>query len=181
MSNTTPYMRMNDRDYCLQDIGCKTMTAKYRLSALLLSCLPMTFIEAQAEDIPLIDDASLSGKARTVYYDIENTEKDSTSGAWTGALWLDLRSGYIEDIVGFGLSYYGVTKLNMPDNNVHSNQLLDDQNKGFGKLGQAYVELKLPSSPSGPAASFTAGRLTKRNRAVIWFNFPKPSKFMEWL
>lgn len=110
----------------------------------------------------MIDDATLRGKARTVYYDIHNKEKDSTSGAWTAALWLDLRSGYLNNIVGFGMSYYGVTRLNMPDSNRNNSQLLDRRNKGLGKLGQAFVELKLPASEAGPAVSFTAGRLTHR-------------------
>ncbi|OED44349.1 hypothetical protein ACH42_07825 [Endozoicomonas sp. (ex Bugula neritina AB1)] len=117
-----------------------------------------------------IDDTSMDGKLRTVYYDIHNTEKDSTSGAWTEALWLNFQSGYLGDVFALGGTFYGDTKLYMSENNTDSYQLLIDEyetmngaktrksSDGFGKIGQAWVDLKLPSSIKNASGHFQAGR-----------------------
>ena len=113
-----------------------------------------------------IDDATLDGKLRTVYYDVHNKEKDQAAGAWTGALWLNLKSGYLADMFAIGGTFYGVTKLYMDENNRDSYQLLIDETKangkidgqGFGKLGQAWVDLKLPDSIDNVSGHFQAGR-----------------------
>ena len=67
-----------------------------------------------------IDDATMDGKLRTVYYDVHNKEKDQSAGAWTGALWLNLKSGYLADVFAIGGTFYGVTKLYMDENNRDS-------------------------------------------------------------
>ena len=118
-----------------------------------------------------IDDASMDGKLRTVYYDIQNIKDDTTSGAWTGALWLNLQSGYLGDIFAIGGTFYGVTKLHMKDDSKSSYQLLIDEyrfdnkgnkigkeGQGFGKLGQAWVDLKLPATVENASGHFQAGR-----------------------
>lgn len=122
--------------------------------------------ELPIKSSPFINNTALDGKLRTVYYDVYNPEKDSTSGAWTGGLSLNVRSGYLGDIAGVGASFYGVTKLYMPEENIHSYQLLNDDNKGFGKLGQAYVEIKLPSTFKDRSVSFAVGRQAIRTGLI---------------
>ncbi len=116
-----------------------------------------------------IDDASLGGKVRTVYYDIEDTydkkqgaEKYRT-GAWTGALHLDLQSGYAGDIFAVGGSFYGVTKIKMDEDKYkHSYQLLKQKNNGkydgFSKLGQAWADFKFGQDEDVFSGHFKAGR-----------------------
>ena len=122
--------------------------------------------ESPSVTSPFIDNATLDGKLRTVYYDVENTEKDSTAGAWAGGLWINLRSGYLADIAGVGASFYGVTKLYQPKGNTSSYQLLNDDNKGFSKLGQAYLEIKSPSTYKNRSASFVVGRREFRSGLI---------------
>ncbi|MGI2029445.1 OprD family outer membrane porin [Endozoicomonas acroporae] len=115
-----------------------------------------------------IDDATMDGRLRTVYYDVDNKEKEKnkTSGAWTGALWLHLKSGYMADFLAIGGTFYGVTKLYMDENNSNAYQLLIDEKKangkmdgqGYGKLGQAWVDLKLPNSIEHISGHIQAGR-----------------------
>ena len=117
-----------------------------------------------------IDDTTVDGKLRTVYYDVHNKEKDrlgeekNTAGAWTGGLWVNMRSGYLADIFAFGGSFYGVTKLHMKDDNADSYQLLIDDyhetgvSEGYGKIGQAWVDLKLPGSIKNTSGHIQAGR-----------------------
>lgn len=122
--------------------------------------------ESSPENSSFINNATLGGKLRTVYYDVHNTEKDSTSGAWTGGLSLDFRSGYLGDIAGVGVSFYSAARLYMPEKNTHSSQLLNDDNEGFSQLGQAYVKIKLPSTFKDRSLSFTAGRQTLRTGLI---------------
>ena len=122
--------------------------------------------ESSLRNSPFINNTTLDGKLRTVYYDVQNTEKDSISGAWTGGLSLNVHSGYLGDIAGVGASFYGVTKLYMPEENTHSYQLLNDNNEGFGKLGQAYVDIKSPSTFKDRSISFTAGRQALRTGLI---------------
>ena len=123
--------------------------------------------ESSPSSSSFINNTTIDGKLRTVYYDVQNTEKDSTSGAWTGGLSLNVRSGCLgDDIASVGACFYGVTKLYMPEENTHSYQLLNDDNKGFCKLGQAYIEIKLPSTLNDRSASFTAGRQALRTGLI---------------
>ncbi|WP_263080404.1 OprD family porin [Endozoicomonas sp. Mp262] len=102
---------------------------------------------ASANFSNLYEDASVSGKLRVTHYDIQKSDKadnsSSAAGATTGGLMLDAKSGYAWDIIGFDASLYSAVKLRMDENNSHSNQLLNDDNKGFSKIGQAYVKVKL--------------------------------------
>ena len=122
--------------------------------------------DSSSPHIPFIEDSTGSGKLRTVYYDVRNTKKNTTSGAWTGGLWLNVNSGYLADIVKLSGSCYSAVKLYMPEHNVHSYQLLNSNNEGFSKLGQAFVELKLPSKDTNRTASFTFGRQALRTGLV---------------
>ena len=113
-----------------------------------------------------IDEATMDGKLRTVYYDVHNKETDASSGAWTGAFWLNLQSGYLADIFAIGGTFYGVTKLYMDENNSHSYQLLIDETKangkidgqGFGKLGQAWADLKIPDTIENVSGHIQGGK-----------------------
>ncbi|WP_252176730.1 OprD family outer membrane porin [Endozoicomonas sp. 4G] len=121
--------------------------------------------ESLSDNSSFINNTTVGGKLRTVYYDIRNTVKDSTAGAWTGGLSLDLRSG-LGEIAAIGASLYSAVKLYMPEDNTNSSQLLNNANEGFSKLGQAYVELKLPSMSENRSASFTAGRQNLRTGLI---------------
>ena len=144
------------------------MQMNIRFFLLIMFFLIPAFVNARESitNTPFINNTTLDGKIRTVYYDVHNNEKDSSAGAWTGGLWLNLRSGYLADILGFGASFYGVAKLDMPKGNKHSYQLLNNANEGFAQLGQAYGEIKLPSSFTGRTASFTVGRQTLRTGLI---------------
>ena len=121
---------------------------------------------ASADFSKFYEDASVSGKLRTTYYDIEKSDRvdtttkakkdNSTAGAWTGGIMVDAKSGYAWDVIGFDASFYGVTKLDMKEDNSSSNQLLNDANEGFGKIGQAYIKVKLGNDDLN--GNFKAGR-----------------------
>ena len=140
------------------------------ICSFLLTIVLLTSFSVNAKEpitnTPFISNTTLDGKIRTVYYDVHNSEKNSSAGAWTGGLWLNFRSGYLGDILGVGASFYGVTKLDMSKENKHSYQLLNNNNEGFAKLGQIYGEIKLPSSFTGRSASFTVGRQTLRTGLI---------------
>ncbi|MRI31407.1 hypothetical protein EOPP23_00190 [Endozoicomonas sp. OPT23] len=112
-----------------------------------------------------IDDASLSGKLRTVYYNIKNTEKSSKdnrdlTGAWTGAVWLDLKSGYLNDFFAIGASAYGVAKIDTLRDvgSNRSNQLLLDDNKGYTQVKQLWADLKYGDKEQGFNGHVKLGR-----------------------
>lgn len=121
----------------------------------------MVCASAQAEPTgySFIDDTSLTGKLRTVYYDIENTEKsdqDNVKGAWTAGLHVNLQTGYLGDILALGGSFYGAAKL---DSQTDSSQLLKDGNEGFTKAGQLYADLKYGDKKKTPLSGhFKVGR-----------------------
>lgn len=112
-----------------------------------------------------IDDAKLNGKVRTVYYDIEDTydkdkgKKPYKSGAWTGGLQVNLSSGYVGDVVAIGGSFYGVAKIDYDEKEYKdSYQLLDKDNKGFSKLGQAWVDVKMGDEKDDFSGHLKIGR-----------------------
>ncbi|WP_139117335.1 OprD family outer membrane porin [Endozoicomonas atrinae] len=112
-----------------------------------------------------ISDAKIDGKVQTVFFNDENTTTDETSGAWTGAVWLNAQTGYLADFVSVGGSAYRVAKLDMKSGNTKdfswenaSSDLLNRQNEGFGKLGQIWADFKLPESYDGVSANVKIGR-----------------------
>lgn len=79
---------------------------------------------ASADASSFWEDSSVSGKIRTTYYDVEKSNRvnsdgsardSSTKGAWTGGLWVDAKSGYAWDFIGFDTSLYSSTKLYIND------------------------------------------------------------------
>lgn len=105
-----------------------------------------------------ISDAKIDGKVQTVFFNDENTTDNKTKGAWTGAVWLNAQTGYLADFVSAGGSAYRVAKLDMKDGNIGSSDLLNADKEGFGKLGQVWVDFKLPESYEGISADVKIGR-----------------------
>ncbi|MDD7805658.1 MAG: OprD family outer membrane porin [Endozoicomonas sp. (ex Botrylloides leachii)] len=116
-----------------------------------------------------LEDSSLSGKIRTVYYDVKKSDRvdadnpdhpkqsASYAGAWTSSVALDASSGYWRDLIGVNASFYGVTKIDMPERNgSNSKELLNDNKEGFSKLGQAFIKLKAGDEENN--AQLNAGR-----------------------
>ncbi len=128
----------------------------------LLSCAVAFFsLPVLASDSydSFISDAKIDGKVQTVFYNDKNTSNDTTAGAWTGAVWLNAETGYLADFVSVGGSAYRVAKLDMKaGNGVDSSGLLNESAEGFGKLGQAWVDFKLPESYDGLSADVKIGR-----------------------
>lgn len=148
-----------------------TLKRKLLYYAITLCSINASAVLANSMFDSFIDDTSMDGKLRTVYYDVHNTKKDSSAGAWTGALWLNLQSGYLADVFAIGGTFYGATKLYMDKNNTDSYQLLIDEDRynssgdkagkdgqGFGKVGQAWVDLKLPDSFEHASGHLQGGR-----------------------
>lgn len=119
--------------------------------------------------MPFIDEGKIDGKIRTVYYNVENTySKDQgadkyRSGAWTGGLHLNVRSGYLADIVAVGGSFYGVAKLDYNEDKMKdAYQLLktgkDGKQEGFSKLGQAWVDFKHGQNDAPFSGNLKIGR-----------------------
>lgn len=115
---------------------------------------------ASANVSQFIDDASLSGKVRAVSRESKESDLGTpgtkTYGAFAGGLALDAKSGYAWDVIGFDASFYGATKFDMNAKNEDNGSLLTKKNEGFGKLGQAYVKVKLGNDDLG--ALLKAGR-----------------------
>ncbi|WP_257266183.1 OprD family porin [Endozoicomonas sp. ONNA2] len=105
-----------------------------------------------------IGDAKIDGKVQTVFFNDKNTSANTTSGAWTGAVWLNAQTGYLADFLNIGGSAYRVAKLEMKSGNQGSSELLNADKEGFGKLGQAWVDFKLPESYEGVSADVKIGR-----------------------
>lgn len=105
-----------------------------------------------------IGDAKIDGKVQTVFFEDENTTSDKTKGAWTSAVWLNAETGYLADFVSVGGSAYRVAKLDIKGGNDSSSNLLNADNEGFGKIGQIWVDFKLPESFDGLSADVKIGR-----------------------
>ncbi len=140
-----------------------------------ISMAMVMMVNANASnDNQFLDDAHLNGKLRTVYYNVEDIydksqgKKPYRAGAWTGALHVNLQSGYLGDFLAIGGSAYGVVKLRM-DKNKFSNayQLLDENNDGFAKLGQLWADLKFSNDDHLPAEQQFSGHV-KIGRQLLY-------------
>ena len=109
--------------------------------------------------MPFIKDAVVSGRVQTLYFNEENTSANKTRGAWTAAVWLNGETGYIADVLNVGGSAYRSAKVDMKDSNgTNSANLLAADKEPIGKLGQAWVHIKLPQAYEGVNAGIKAGR-----------------------
>lgn len=141
-----------------------------RLHSSLLSCAVALFslpVMASHSYDSFISDAKIDGKVQTVFFNDKNTSTETiagawtgeqTSGAWTGAVWLNAETGYLADFLSIGGSAYRVAKLDMKAGNNGSSNLLNADNEGFGKIGQLWIDLKLPESYDGVSADVKIGR-----------------------
>ena len=121
-----------------------------------ITALSVGATTSQANFNNFVEDATVSGKLRTVYIDADKKDGGGDAGAWTASATVDFRSGYIYDILGFDASYYGVYALDDGDTNDAKNLLPYGSKQDFSKLGQAYLKGKLGDKNMG--ASFKAGR-----------------------
>ncbi|MGI9283176.1 MAG: OprD family outer membrane porin [Endozoicomonas sp.] len=129
----------------------------YRKSTLCLAITAaITATTAHADFSSLYEDASISGKLRTVYIDADKKEGGRDAGAWTASAVVNLKSGYAFDTIGFDASYYGATAIDDGDTKDPKNLLTYGDKDGFSKLGQAYLKGKFGDKDL--RASFKAGR-----------------------
>ena len=108
--------------------------------------------------MPFINDAVVNGRVQTLYFNEENTSANKTRGAWTAAVWLNGETGYIADVLNVGGSAYRSAKVDMKADNVNAGNLLTADGEPIGKLGQAWVHIKLPQTYEGVNAGIKAGR-----------------------
>ena len=135
----------------------------YRKSVLPLAiAAAVAASSAQANFSNFIDDASVGGKLRAVYMDVDSRDsfdsrgRSKDAGAATESLTVDFRSGYVFDTIGFDASYYGVVALDEGKTRNAKNLLPYSSKQNFAKLGQAYIKGKFGSKDAG--FSFKAGR-----------------------
>lgn len=127
----------------------------------LLSCvIALLSLPASAVDYsnPFIRDAKVDGLVQTVFFNEKDTSINQTRGAWTGAAWLNAETGYIANFLNVGGSAYRAAKLDIKTSNVGSASLLNAADEPFGKLGQAWIHVKLPQPIYGVNAGIKAGR-----------------------
>ena len=141
------------------------MASLKKISASCSMLVACASAQAELTGYSFVDDISLTGKLRTVYYNIKNTEKSSVdnaniTGAWTAGLQVNLQTGYLGDILALGGSFYGVAKLDtLNDRSNGNSQLLKDGNEGFTKAGQLYADFKCGNKKKDPVSgNFKAGR-----------------------
>ncbi len=129
----------------------------YRKSVLPLAiAAAVAASSAQASFSNFIDDATVSGKLRTVYIEADAKDGKDDAGATTASAAIDFRSGYIFDTIGFDASYYGAMALDDGDTKNAKNLLPYGTKQNFGKLGQAYLKGKFGDKETN--FSFKAGR-----------------------
>ena len=125
--------------------------------------------QAELTGYSFVDDISLTGKVRTVNYNVENIyrrdhpkpdEPRYRAGAWTAGLQVNLKTGYLADFLALGGSFYGAAKVDMDESKMKdSYQLLNDKNEGYSKAGQLYADLKYGDKKKDPiSGNFKIGR-----------------------
>lgn len=134
--------------------------SSFKLSV--LSCyIALLSLPASAVDcsMPFIKDAVVNGRVQTQYFNEENTSVNKTRGAWTAAVWLNGETGFITDFISVGGSAYRSAKVEMKSGNgTNSADLLAADGEPIGKLGQAWVHIKLAQACDGVNAGIKAGR-----------------------
>lgn len=97
-------------------------------------------VEADAVRAAFFDDATFTLHVRSYLFDQSNNEGDDPA-AWALGGWAGYQTGWIADIVQFGVVAYTSQPLWAPENRPGSLLLLPDQD-GFSVLGQAYAALR---------------------------------------
>ncbi len=126
-----------------------------KLSALGAAILAASAMTAQAD---FLNDSSFDIKLRNVHFDHKvdnpnsNVKKDWSQ--WAQGVEANFKSGYIANTIGFDASYYGALKLDHTgidpyNTRMKGGQLLAKGNKGYHKLGQAYLKAKFGDDQLG--------------------------------
>jgi len=94
-----------------------------------------------------IADSKFDLNLRTFYFNrdrVSGSRPDSV--ALSQGLRLDYQSGYVNDLIGFDASVFATGALSAEDNEGGTGTLRtlgNGEQQGYGKLGQAYIKLKL--------------------------------------
>ena len=133
--------------------------SSFKLSVLSCSIALLSLpVSAVDYSMPFISDAKVNGRVQTLFFNEENTSLKETRGAWTAALWLNGETGYIADFLNVGGAAYRSAKVDMKADNKDSGNLLTADREPIGKLGQAWLHIKLPQTCEGVNAGIKAGR-----------------------
>ena len=112
-------------------------------------------VQAAESSSGFFTDSKLDLGLRTYYF---NRDKigEPDSKALSQALRLDFTSGYLNDIVGFDASIFSAQKLSGEKGHGGTGLLRDDgsSQRGYAKIGQAFVKVKL-----GESGKLKAGRM----------------------
>ena len=124
------------------------------LSTAMLAAATLS-VQAAEPSSGFFNDSKLDLNLRSYYF---NRDKigEADSVALSQALRLDFTSGYAYDIIGFDSSLFSAHKLSGDSGKGGTGLLEDDgsSQRGYAKIGQAYVKLKL-----GDKAKLKAGRM----------------------
>jgi hypothetical protein len=88
----------------------------------------------------LVDDSKVYVHLRSYYFDRDKPD-DTRSSAWAIGGWAGYESGWIADLLGFGVVGYTSLPLWAPDDK-DGTLLLKPGQDGYAAVGQAYVSLK---------------------------------------
>jgi hypothetical protein len=89
---------------------------------------------------PFFKDAKLGYQFRTFYMDRDNPN-GSVNKAWAGGGWLYARSGYWQDLIQLGATYYFSLPIYAP-NGAAGTQLLRPEQEPIYVLGELYARLR---------------------------------------
>ena len=121
-------------------------------------CLPTAFVGVIANDSLFIDDVKYDAKIKKFYSSAKENNNQTTQDTWAGTVWLNAKTGYQIDTIGFVAPAYRVAKLGIKGDPKNSNDLLMASNEGFAKVGQAWIYLNLPKSHYGIKKGIKIGR-----------------------
>lgn len=102
---------------------------------------PAAAEEASALERMLVRDSKIDLQLRTYAMDRHKPGQDPNQ-AWAAGGWLDYRSGWLGDVLGFGLVGYTSQPLWAPTDGGGT-LLLTPTQDGYSVIGQAYVSLRL--------------------------------------
>lgn len=139
---------------------------------LFISCFFIS--KGQASGTPLLSQShtALSARNHWKYLKEDESRPEEVHNAWGQAINLDYQSGYLFDTIGFDAAYTGVIKLAASDYFSTRGLLYNDGNgfdkrnaRGYNKIGQRYVKLKLGDDDSG--LKVKAGWQVLKNYGVL--------------
>ncbi len=109
-----------------------------------LSILGTTVLAASVAHAEFVEDSTFHIKLRNVVFDYDASNDDSNYRQWAQGIEANVKSGYMGDVIGFDASYYGALKLDHTGADKKDSLLGGDKgNKGYSKIGQAYLKARL--------------------------------------